>query len=273
MPELPEVETVRSVLAPQLCGQSIVSVTVHQPEAVGYPAVEAFAASAAGRTIRELGRRGKFLRIALDSGCIVAHLRMTGRLLVTPRGYAAEKHTHVVVSLANETELRFIDPRRFGRLWLISEAEADTRSGIHRLGPEPFDASVDAAYLATALGKCRRTVKTCLLDQSVVAGIGNIYADEILFASGLDPRRIAASLRADEWARLSDAMPRVLKKAVEDNAITAEDYLAGRGIEYRNTPFFQVYGRAGEPCARCGSLLEKTVLAGRSSCFCPRCQT
>ncbi len=272
MPELPEVETVRSVLAPQMCGRTVVSVAVSRSDAVAYPSSAAFASAAAGRTIRELGRRGKFLRILLDNGCIVAHLRMTGRLLVTPQGEPLEKHTHVVVSLDNRTELRFIDPRRFGRLWWIAEAEEDRYSGVERLGPEPFDAAVNAAALAKRFGASRRAVKTCLLDQSAVAGIGNIYSDEILFAAGIDPRRSAAALGRDEWERLSAAIPRVLQKAIDDNEITADEYLAGRGMEYRNTPFFQVYGRAGEPCPRCGLPLEKTVIAGRSSCFCPRCQ-
>ena len=272
MPELPEVETVRRVLEPQLCGRTVAAVAIGRAEVIAYPSPGEFTAATTGRMIRAVDRRGKFLRIVTEGGCIVVHLRMTGRLLVTPCGYPAEPHTHVVLTLENGWELRFIDPRRFGRLWFISETETDTYSGIHRLGREPFDPAVNAAYLQKVFGSCGRAVKTCLLDQRAVAGIGNIYSDEILFAAGIDPRRRAGTLSSGEWEALGHALPQVLQKAVDDNATTAEEYLAGRGREYRNTPFFQVYGRAGAPCPRCGAALEKATVAGRSSCFCPACQ-
>ena len=144
---------------------------------------------------------------------------------------------------------------------------------MDRLGPEPFDAALTAAYLHSALGRRRAAIKSCLLDQTVVAGIGNIYSDEILFAVRIAPTRPACTLTAAEWKRLAAAIPEQLQKHIEWNAISPADYLAGAGEDYRNTPHLQVYGHDGAACPRCGKAqLKRVVIAGRSSVYCPRCQ-
>ena len=188
MPELPEVETIRRVLEPQIKGLTITGVTVNRPEVIGHPTAEGFCQALTGQTIDTMTRRGKFLSVLLDSGdYLVLHLRMTGCLLLTPADYPAEKHTHIVFHLSSGDELRFSDTRRFGRFWLFRKGESDTYSGMDKLGLEPFDAGLTADYLQQHFGKRKKAVKECLLDQSVIAGIGNIYSDEILFASGIHP--------------------------------------------------------------------------------------
>lgn len=273
MPELPEVETIKRILEPQLAGRTISSLMMNRPEIVEHPAPDAFAVAVADAKIKGMERRGKYLSILLENEArIILHLRMTGCLLVTPPDYPEEKHTHLVLRLDNGNELRFIDPRRFGRFWLFVSGEDDTISGAHKLGPEPFDEQVSAGHLFETLSKRKRAIKACLLEQDIIAGIGNIYADEILFASKIRPDRAACSLTPQEWERLADSVPTVLHRAVEANRMTPEEYLAGKGQEYRNMPAFQVYGHTGEACPLCGETLCRMVVAGRGSVYCSSCQ-
>ena len=272
MPELPEVETVRRVLEPQLAGRLIKKTVVNRPEVIGWPRPEQFCEGVAEQRITGLERRGKFLLVCLAGGTVVVHLRMTGRLVAVPSGFPEEKHTHVVFHLDNGTELRFIDTRRFGKLWWIPDGEEDRFSGLGKLGPEPFGTAADAGYLQAVCGTRKRAVKECLLDQSIIAGIGNIYADEILFASHIRPDKPARSLSEAEWKSLAKTIPERLNYFIEKNRVTPAEYLAGKGKEYRNTPFLQVYGRKGKPCPVCGAALCRIVIAGRGSVFCPHCQ-
>lgn len=297
MPELPEVETVKRVLEPQIQGLTITKVTVKRPEITAYPNAGEFCRLVTGQTISHMERRGKFLIIHFRShDRIILHLRMTGCLLLAPADFPEEAHTHIIFSLSGSPEelpgsdnapasenvsvsnnlpapeLRFSDMRRFGRFWLIRENEEDTYSGIGNLGIEPFDDKLTPAYLAARLGKRRKTIKECLLDQSVIAGIGNIYSDEILFTAGICPTRPANSLKPAEWKRIAAAVPERLAFFVEKNQITPEDYLQTKGRDYRNTPFLQVYGRGGRPCSVCGGSLHRIVVGGRSSVYCPDCQ-
>ena len=164
------------------------------------------------------------------------------------------------------------DTRRFGRFWLLRQGETDTYTGIEKLGAEPFDLGFSGEYLSTRLGKRKKAIKECLLDQSVVAGIGNIYSDEILFAAHIRPARPANTLTKEEWTRLARMIPERLAYFIEKNAITPEEYLETKGQDYRNTPFLQVYGHGGELCPVCGETLCRTVIGGRSSVYCPACQ-
>lgn len=274
MPELPEVETIRRVLEPQVKGLSITAVTVSRPEVIGHPTAEEFCKALTGQTISAMTRRGKFLSVLLDSGdYFTLHLRMTGCLLLTPAGYPEEKHTHIVFHLSSGDELRFSDTRRFGRFWLFRRGESDTYSGMDKLGLEPFDAVLTADYLQQHFGKRKKAVKECLLDQNVIAGVGNIYSDEILFAAMIHPVRPANSLTKTEWERLAAAIPERMAYFIEKNALTPEEYLESKGQDYRNTPFLQVYGRGGNPCPNCGALLCRMTVGGRSSVYCSACQS
>lgn len=272
MPELPEVETAKRVTEGQIAGRTITAVRASRPDVIAHPDAEEFVRALPGRSICGMQRRGKFLRILLSDGwAITLHLRMTGCLLVAPREREELRHTHIVLELSGGMELRFSDMRRLGRWWLTAPGEADM-SGMDALGPEPFDPCVTAEYLMERFGRSRRAVKTCLMDQSAVAGIGNIYSDELLFAARIRPDRPACSLAPDEWRAIAGVMPGEMQFFVDKSAISPEDYLAGDGVDYRNTPFLRVYGRAGQPCRVCGGALVRKVIGGRGSVHCPVCQ-
>ena len=273
MPELPEIETIRHVIEPQITGLAIEKATVLRPEVIAHPAADEFCKAVTGQTVLAMERRGKYLIFHLtQKSRVILHLRMTGCLLVAPPGCPMERHTHVVLQFSNGMELRFSDTRRFGRFWLIPFGEEDTDSGIGKLGPEPFSAGCNAGYLQARLGKRKKAIKACLLDQSVVAVIGNIYSDEILFRANINPARPAGSLTAAEWQRLAAEIPQCLAYFIEKNRTTPEEYWQTKGQGYGNTPFLQVYGHGGEPCPHCGTALAHTVVGGRSSVYCPHCQ-
>jgi len=273
MPELPEVETVRRILEPQLAGRRIENVQINHSKIIAYPEAGAFAQRLTGQTVTKLSRRGKYLTLQLAAGDrLRLHLRMTGQLLVMPAEEPVEKHTHLILSLSDGNQLRYIDVRRFGRFWLFGKEETDRLSGQEKLGPEPSDPALTAAYLQSKLGKRKAAVKEMLLDQTIVAGIGNIYADEILFAAGIYPAAPCCELADADWERLAGEIPQMIAWGIDRNRTTPEEYLRGKGREYRNIPDLRVYGRAGQPCRVCQSTIGKLTLGGRSSCYCPHCQ-
>ncbi|MFQ9984895.1 MAG: bifunctional DNA-formamidopyrimidine glycosylase/DNA-(apurinic or apyrimidinic site) lyase [Lachnospiraceae bacterium] len=273
MPELPEVETIKRVLEPQIKGLSIQKVIAVRPEVIGHPTGAEFCSRLTKQSVSGMARRGKFLIVLLDGGDrLIIHLRMTGCLVLAPADYPQEKHTHVIIEMNDGSQLRFSDTRRFGRIWLLGDDETDTYSGVEKLGKEPFDADFSAEYLSACLGKRKKTIKECLMEQRVIAGIGNIYSDEILFAAGIYPARPANHLSGQEWTRLAEVIPRKLSFFIEKNNLTPEEYLESKGQNYRNTPFLQVYGKEGQSCPICGAALCRMVIGGRSSTFCPHCQ-
>lgn len=273
MPELPEVETIKRIIEPQIQGLVIEQVTLNRPEVVAHPAADEFCRRLTGQTVSHMTRQGKFLMIHLSSNDrMILHLRMTGCLLLTPHDYPPEKHTHIIFSLNNGAELRFSDTRRFGRFWLLQEEENDIYSGVEKLGADPLGTELTAEYLHAHLGKRHKAVKECLLEQNIIAGIGNIYSDEILFCAGIYPARAADTLDDKDWERLAATIPERLRFFIEKNKITAEEYLETKGQDYRNTPFLQVYGHAGKLCPKCGETLCRMVISGRGSVFCPACQ-
>lgn len=273
MPELPEVETVKRILSPQICGHYITGVTVSRLEVLAHPTVDEFNNLTKLAVIQRVERLGKYLIICLANGCsILVHLRMTGQLLCTPAEYPVKPHTHVVFQLDNTQELRFTDVRRFGRIWLKRAEEQDTFSGIHKLGVEPFDKAFGREYLKSKLGNRRISIKQGLLDQTVIAGLGNIYADEALFMAGISPNRSSAEMKEADWQALTNAIPQILVKAIANNDMSEMEYLFSEGKEYRNSNFLEVYGRAGEPCRHCSTPIKRIKIGGRSSFYCSQCQ-
>lgn len=273
MPELPEVETVKRSLEPYLPGRRIVSVEVLHPAVIHHPAPEQFAARLCGRSICALSRRGKYLLLHLDDGqTLVVHLRMTGRLLYTPADHPLAAHSHAIFHLENGRQLRYVDVRRFGGFWLLAAGQEDTVTGMQRLGVEPLSAEFDAEFLQSRLASRRIAIKVGLLDQHVIAGLGNIYVDEILFAAGIHPLRSCQSLTRKEWQAIAAVVPDILQSAIANNGTTFRDFLDGSGKEGENMPSLQAYGRAGQPCLRCGKSMERILVGGRGSCFCPSCQ-
>lgn len=273
MPELPEVETILRVITPQLCGQTISHVELLGPHVAAYPTAAEFSARLTGQIFTSSCRRGKFMRFTLQSGdTLTLHLRMTGGLVVLPASEAPEPHTHLILHLSGGSALHFTDQRKFGRFWLLRADEKDTITGMHKLGPEPSDPAVTGAYLQSHLRASRRAVKEALMDQSLVAGIGNIYSDEILHAARIHPAAPCCTLTTANYDRIAALIPERMAYFVEKNAITPEDYLITRGREYRNTPYLQVYGRKGQPCLTCGAPIEKRTVGGRGNHYCPACQ-
>ena len=273
MPELPEVETIKRIIEPQIIGQKIAGVDIRNGQVIAHLASEQFVEFLEGRTFTSMSRRGKFLSFHLDNDDeLVLHLRMTGQLFVTPEDYPLEKHTHVIIHLEDGRQIRYIDVRRFGRFWYLKAGEADIVTGRNKLGPEPWDPAFTANYLQTKLGKKKKPIKEMLHDQSVVAGIGNIYSDEILFVSGIYPETKCCELTEPAWQVLAEKIPEILKWGIKTNAMSPEEYLAGKGKEYRNTPDLRAYGREGKPCVNCGADMERITICGRSSCYCPVCQ-
>ncbi len=273
MPELPEIETIRSSLEPLVLGRRIERVEVRRAD-LRFRLPSDFAARLEGRVIRRARRRAKYLIFDLDDELSwLLHMGMSGRLLHTsePARYVAGKHDHVLVSLSGGSALVFNDPRRFGLMAVENAAGSGLLAGI---GPEPLDAGAfNGAYLAGLRRRTKRTLKDLLMDQRVVAGLGNIYTNEILFAAGLRPRRRLARLSAADCERLAGAVRTVLGEAIEHRGSSIADFLDGvgrrGGYQWRR----RVYDRENEPCPSCSTPIKAVVVGQRSSFYCPRCQT
>jgi len=267
MPELPEVETVARGLAGPLKGRTLRSLAILRGDVIRTGA-DALAAALIGRTVFEVRRRGKNVLIAWSSpGVLRVNLGMTGRLHLAPPSLEPEPHTHLRFTFDCDLEVRFRDPRRFGGLWFGPDESA---VGLANLGPEPLLVG-KADFRERLRGK--RPIKSALLDQSLVAGVGNIYADEALHAAGVAPQRLCESLSDAEADRLRAGMRKVLKKAIDCGGSTIRDYISSDG----SAGWFQVhhcvYGRTGEPCRTCSTPIEREVIGGRSSHWCPTCQS
>lgn len=273
MPELPEVETLKRSLEPLLTGRRILSLEMKRPEVIKHPDAENFAQGVAGQRIQSLGRRGKYLLLYLENGSrLLIHLRMTGRLVCCEEAAEELPHTHLCFHLENGQVLRFSDVRRFGGLWLLAAGEEDQYSGMKKLGPEPLEGGCCPERLETALSRRKICIKQGILDQSVLAGLGNIYADEALFRAGIRPDRPCSSLSRAEWEALSQAIPEILSAAIRNRGTSFSDYLDGEGRKGENQNCLQAYQRGGQTCLRCGAVMEKTRIGGRGTCFCPCCQ-
>jgi formamidopyrimidine-DNA glycosylase len=270
MPELPEVETVARGLSAPLVGQIFASVTVRWPRTIAEPAVEEFKEQIVGRRVLSVGRRGKYVVISLDRGYLLIHLKMSGRLQVVPAGEPLDKHTHTIFDLEGGAQLRFRDVRKFGRVYLVSEMEQVTA----KLGPEPLASEFTLHLFRQRLARRSGRLKSLLLNQAFVAGLGNIYADEVLFAAGLHPLRKADTLTGQEQERLYLAIRTVLHRAVTGRGTTLSDggYTDARGRPGEYQDRIAVYGREGEPCRECGASIERIVVGGRSTHYCPCCQ-
>lgn len=268
MPELPEVQTVVSTLAPRLVGRRVAAVRLLRPDIVTPAAAGAdLPGRLAGRLIRSIERRGKRIVFTLDDGNrFYIHLGMTGRLTVEAAGGCLPTHTHLIVEFEGlEGQMRFRDPRRFGGVWWLGSEPADAG-----MGPEPL--GVRPAELARRLARTTRAVKNALLDQRVVAGLGNIYVDESLFAAGIHPLTPANTLTAEQVGRLNRAIKLILRRALRHRGSTLRDYVDADGAAGGFQKLHRVYDRAGEPCPRCRRAVERIVLGGRSTHFCPACQ-
>lgn len=284
MPELPEVETVRRGLAPHLVGQRIAKATTKRAD-LRFPLPSRFAKRLEGRRVEALTRRAKYLLAELDDGNIwVTHLGMTGRWSIVGLRqqpgdfYYAEPldpaHTHVVIEMEKGVRLEFNDPRRFGYMDLIARDGFDTHPWFKALGPEPLGNAFSAPYLAEAFAGKKANVKAALLDQRVVAGLGNIYVVEALHRAGIAPSRAAGSVSRQRLEKLAPAIRAVLEEAVAAGGSTLSDYASVDGRQGGFQQRFRVYDREGEACVmpKCGGVIKRAVHSGRSTFWCAKCQ-
>lgn len=274
MPELPEVETVRRLLAPSIVGHTIIGLEPRDfPGVMGGLAISQASAHLTGVRITAIERRAKYLFIRLDTDeVLIVHLRMTGRLLVTPSSAPPVRFEHLAIKLDGELDLRFGDQRKFGRVILAQPEEAAALS--RRLGPEPLARSLTASLLRERLHRHHANIKSILLDQRVIAGLGNIYVDEALFIAGIHPLRPANSLGDTETRRLLRAIRRVLRQAIDNQGTTFSTFETPYGERGDNARALLVYGKgaASLPCPRCGTPLLRLVIGGRGTTLCPICQ-
>ena len=273
MPELPEVETIVSDLRPHLVGRTIVRCELAFPTIVRYPEPEEFIRDVRGRRIESMGRRGKYIQVGLERGLLlVVHLGMTGQLRLLDETLPMEKHTHAVFLLDDGRQLRYRDPRRFGRLLLGTEADLLATKKLPRLGPEPIDPEFAAEELYRRLHKRRTALKAVLLDQRAIAGVGNIYADESLHRARLRPDRHADTVSRKSAERLHESLRESLRVAIANRGSSVDTYRDAWGEIGAQQEELLVYGRAGEPCFTCGRPLRAIRIAGRTTVFCTRCQ-
>jgi formamidopyrimidine-DNA glycosylase len=280
VPELPEVETVRRGLELQVVGYQIARVEVLRARAIASPPLpELFCSALEGCRVKAWLRRGKYLMAQLerdnsDGGYWGVHLRMTGQFLWMSQPQEPCRHTRVRFWNLQEQELRFVDTRSFGEMWWVPPGERPetVMTGLQKLGPEPFSPAFNPTYLAERLAGSKRPIKTALLDQGLVAGVGNIYADESLFMSRISPHTPCNRLRPQQLERLHAAVVEVLTTSIGAGGTTFSDFrdLTGTNGNYGHAAW--VYRRSGEPCRVCGSPIQRDKLSGRSSHWCPNCQ-
>ncbi len=273
MPELPEVETIVADLRPHLVGRTITRCELSFRTIVRHPEPEAFVDSVVGMRIESVGRRGKYIRVGLGGDLLlVVHLGMTGQLRLVDPAALVEKHTHAIFFLDDGRQLRYRDPRRFGRLLLGTEQALVAAKKMPRLGPEPIDPEFAAEELYRRLRKRRTALKAVLLDQAAIAGVGNIYADESLHRARLRPDRVASTVSKKSAQRLHESLRASLQTAIENRGSSVNTYRDAWGEIGGQQEKLLVYGRAGEPCFTCGRPLSMIRIAGRSTVFCRRCQ-
>ncbi|USS87603.1 DNA-formamidopyrimidine glycosylase [Fructilactobacillus hinvesii] len=272
MPELPEVETVRKGLTELVQGRTIQSVEVLYPKMLNIPAPD-FEKELAGKKIIQIDRRGKYLLFRLsDDWTLVSHLRMEGKYEVEPEGSTRPKHTNVVFHLDDGRELWYKDTRMFGKMALVKNDQVMELSGLNKIGPEPTADELSFTYLKERLHKSHRKIKAFLLDQSQVAGLGNIYCDEVLWMSKIHPEQMTNYVSDAEIKALRENIITEIAAAIQGHGTTVHSYsnAFGEAGQFQNQ--LHAYGRKGEPCHRCGTPMKKIKVAQRGTTFCPKCQ-
>lgn len=273
MPELPEVETVRRTLQSLATNQTITDIKVSLPKIVAPYRPEEFKAAVTGLRFEDFQRRGKYLLAYLSRKMVLLmHLRMTGQLIYLTVDDPQPKYTHVLFYLENNHRLAFADMRQFGHVTLLRQSEIDCLPALTKLGPEPLEEHFTVDYMTKDFARRRTNIKALLLNQSFVAGLGNIYVDEALHQAKIHPQRGPASLTAAEISALHQAIGLVLKQGIKNRGTSFSDYVDGKGDKGSNQQHLTAYGREGKPCLQCGNLIQRTKLAGRSSYYCPQCQ-
>ncbi len=269
MPELPEVEVTRQGISPHLIDQQVTKLTVRNTS-LRWP-VPDIAQQIVGQTIRNVRRRAKYLLIDTDAGTTIVHLGMSGSLRILPKSTPIEKHDHIDLEMANGKVLRFNDPRRFGA-WLWCELPEQAHPLLSKLGPEPLSNAFHADYLAQALNNKKKAIKLCLMDNHIVVGVGNIYANEALFAAGIHPQTNAGKIDIERLTLLVAEVKQILASAIKQGGTTLKDFTNADGKPGYFAQKLHVYGRGGQTCTQCGHLLSEIKLGQRATVFCSLCQ-
>lgn len=272
MPELPEVETVVRGLRSKVVGRIIKKVNIYYENIIEYPDVCSFQEKIKNQKINEINRYGKWIIFVLDNYYLLSHLRMEGKYFLKPKGSTLEKHEHVSFVLDNDMELRYMDVRKFGKMQLIEKENINKIGPFLEMGLEPWDKKLNTLYLKEKFLRKKLPIKSCLLDQRIIVGIGNIYADEILFLSKINPLKEANSLSLEELERIIDNTKLVLEKAIEKGGTTIRSYTSLNGIHGLFQQELYVHSKEGQKCLICGSDILKIKLGGRGTYYCPKCQ-
>ena len=271
MPELPEVETVRRGLEKLIIGKKISSVEIRYPKMIKTD-LNQFQKELPGQVVKSMGRRGKYLLFYLTDKVLISHLRMEGKYFYYPDQVPERKHAHVLIHFEDGGTLVYEDVRKFGTMELLAPELLEAYFLSKKLGPEPTEQDFDLEIFRGALKKSKKPIKSHLLDQTLVAGLGNIYVDEVLWRAKVHPSRTSNSLSAQEARKVHDQTMEVLGQAVEKGGSTIRTYTNAFGEDGTMQEFHQVYDKTGEACSRCGSIIEKIQLGGRGTHFCPKCQ-
>lgn len=273
MPEMPEVEIIRRYLDKMVQGQQIMSVDIVLPRMIKWPDPEKFRSLVTGQRIESMARRGKYLLMELTGGReVVFHLRMTGRLVYEPEGVNHDSHARVIFKLGNGASLVYGDTRTLGTIHGLQAGERWRLKGLSEMGPEPLSDDFTAEYLQGVAQKRKGAIKSFLLNQKYISGIGNIYADEALFLAGIHPQRPANMLTETECRKLAAAVNEVIAAGIADGGTTFRDYQNGAGGKGGHQEHLYAYGRTGQPCRKCGTPMERITVGGRGTHFCPQCQ-
>lgn len=271
MPEIAEVETVRNTLKRSILNKEIKEVKVYYDKMIESD-IKDFSNILVGRKFIDIKRIGKWLMFDLNDYYLLSHLRMEGKFFIKSKEDPKEKHEHVIISFSDGTDLRYHDTRKFGRMNLVKKEDLDKVEAITKQGIEPISEDLTKEYLYENIHNKNIPIKNLLLDQTIISGLGNIYANEVLFASRIDPTRSGKTINMDECEKIVASARAIIKKAIENGGTTIKSYTSSLGVTGRFQNFLSVHKREGEPCKTCGTKVERIKISGRSTYFCPKCQ-
>ncbi len=271
MPEIAEVETVRNVLKQKILHKKIINVNILYPRIIESD-IEEFKTVLVGNEFNDILRVGKWLIFALKDHYLLSHLRMEGKYFIKNSDEELQKHEHIIISFADGTDLRYHDTRKFGRMKLVLKKDLKNTIEISKQGKEPMDDSLTSTYLLAKFKNKRLPIKTALLDQEIISGLGNIYADEVLFAAKINPLRVAASLTQEECERIIISAKEIILKAIANGGTTIKSYTSSLGVTGNYQNYLKVHKREGKPCEVCNNKIKRIKVGGRSTYFCEYCQ-
>lgn len=273
MPELPEVETIKNTLKSLILNKKIIDIAVHWPNIIKFPDdIDQFKQLLIGQTFKDIRRKGKFLIFVFGEYVLVSHLRMEGKYNISSVKDPKDKHTHIIFTLNSGAELRYNDVRKFGTMHVFPKGEELLQKPLNQLGPDPFEQKFTDQYMFEKLQRTNRSIKTVLLDQTIVSGLGNIYVDETLFRAGIHPLKKASHLSQKEVQKINHCAQLVLRNAIKKGGTSIRSYVNGQGEMGMFQQDLLVYGQENEPCRNCGHIIEKIRVGGRGTHLCLICQ-